>query len=180
MKKFLGFCSLVVLTACTDATEKQEVSKGNDIAQALKCEISIGSLEACAVGDIYSELVIEKLADDEIQLNRLLVNYKGKQHQLNISEDTSMLGDDIGFQKIEDVNFDGHLDIAVTTSFGLANLYMDYWVFDSEKNSYVYIGNHTQFSLDKKNKTLRHTTKINAENYEERSYKWEGNKLIQQ
>ncbi len=58
----------------------------------------------------------------------------------------------------------------MTTSFGLANLYMDYWVFDPVNKQYAYIGNLCELKINSKDKTLSNVVKVNAAEYENNIY----------
>lgn len=82
---------------------------------------------------------------------------------------------DKGYISFSDINFDSIPDIAITTSFGLANLYMDYWVYDTVNKKYSYIGNFTKFKIN--NKTLSNVVKISAAKYKNTVYVWKGFEL---
>jgi len=85
---------------------------------------------------------------------------------------------DTGYIKNKDINFDGHADIAITTSFGTPNLYFDYWVYDTKEEGFIYVGNYGDFDIDIDKKILLTNEKINAANYKKSSYQWQGNTLI--
>ena len=72
--------------------------------------------------------------------------------------------------------FDSVPDIAITTSFGLADLYIDYLVYDTIKKKYSYVGNFTQFNIHN-NKILSNVVKISAAKYKNMVYSWKGFKL---
>ena len=69
-------------------------------------------------------------------------------------------------------------DIALTTSFGLANLYLDYWVYNTDTNKYIYIGNKVKLNINSKTRTLSNTVKVSASRYDKNTYVWEGFKLV--
>ena len=96
---------------------------------------------------------------------------------MNISKDTSILDGDKGYISFADINFDSIPDISITTSFGLANLYMDYWVYDSANKIYSYVGNFSSFKINNKNKTLSNVVKSSAAEYINTTYTWNGFKL---
>lgn len=143
-----------------------------------ECDFDYSNLTSCTQDDYKVTIQSHRLAVDEIQLQALQVNYRGTQQLLGISADTSMLEGDKGVVLFEDINFDGIPDIAVSTSFGLANRYMDYWVFDREKEQFVKIGNYTQFALHPSDKSLSNTVKSDAVTYQENRYIWKGGKLV--
>ena len=64
--------------------------------------------------------------------------------------------------------------MALTTSFGTANLYLDYWLFDSSTKKFIFVGNFSQFKIDKKNKTLTSIEKQNAARYVTKVFQWKG------
>jgi hypothetical protein len=159
--------SIVFFSGCTNA---EQVAK--------ECIFSFGKSTQCTGKGIEIELVSEKVADDEINLKNLKVKSNGKTHLLPITKETNLLDGDKGVILIQDINFDSHPDLAVSTSFGLSNLYMDYWVFDSDSNKFNYIGNFTRFSINEEDKKLSNTVKTNAADFEKNTYKWEGKKLV--
>jgi len=122
----------------------------------------------------------EPLAADEKILKSLQLVYKGSTHSLSVSKDTHMLEGDKGYISFADINFDGLADIAITTSFGLGNLYLDYWVYDSVNNQYNFLGNFSKFTLSPADKTLSNVVKLNAVNYENYTYHWQGLSLVKQ
>ncbi len=143
-----------------------------------ECDFDYSNLTSCTQDDYKVSIQSHRLAVDEIQLQALQVNYREKQQLLDISADTSMLDGDKGVVLLEDINFDGIPDIAVSTSFGLANLYMDYWVFDKEKDQFAKLGNYTRFTLHPSDKSLSNTVKTDAATYQENTYVWKSGKLV--
>ncbi|PKM46526.1 MAG: hypothetical protein CVV05_02290 [Gammaproteobacteria bacterium HGW-Gammaproteobacteria-1] len=145
---------------------------------ARECDFDYGNLSSCASDDYKVAIQSRRLAVDEIQLESILVSYRGKQQLLEISPDTSMLDGDKGVVLFDDINFDGIPDVAISTSFGLANQYMDYWVFDKEKNQLSKVGNYVRFALHPSDKSLRNTVKDDAATYRDNAYIWRNGKLV--
>lgn len=169
MKTLVAIVALAFI-GCSNVAES--------ISLASVCEFDFHKLSQCRHGDYQVSIQTSPLADDEIQLKTLLLNYKGKQYSLEITADTSLLDGDRGIIAFDDINFDGIADIAISTSFGLANQYMDYWVYDAAKKRFNKIGNHAHFSLNPADKTLSNTVKIDAANYQKNIYSWQDGKLV--
>jgi hypothetical protein len=142
------------------------------------CEFELAKLKQCTYQDYMVNIQSSAIASDEIVLTSLTVDSKGKKHVLSISADTSLLEGDRGFISFDDINFDGIADIAITTSFGLANLYLDYWVYDKATKTFVKIGNYTQFTRNADTKTLTNQVKGNAASYQKHEYYFNGFKLV--
>ncbi|MBU6950695.1 hypothetical protein [Hahella sp. HN01] len=85
---------------------------------------------------------------------------------------------DRGYISFEDINFDNHADIAVTTSLGAANLYLDYWVYSEEQKRYVKVGNYPVFKLQPDTQTLTTEVRLNAAQYDRKAYQWRGLELV--
>ncbi len=159
---------MFVISGCTDASED---------AKSEICEISFKNTGPCVYGDIKVNLYFKKVAIDEKILQRIDVEKHGKKFSINISKDTSILDGDKGYISFADINFDSIPDISITTSFGLANLYMDYWVYDSVNHVYSYVGNFSSFKINSKNKTLSNIAKSSAAEYINTTYTWHRLKL---
>ncbi len=169
MKIFTILTTLALLGCCKIAgsTERKP-----------ECRFDFHKRPPCMQNDYQVFVQTIPLAEDEIQLQTLQVIHKSKRHLLNISIDTRMLDGDKGIISFEDINFDGIADIAVSTSFGSGNRYMDYWIFDKEKELFIKIGNYARFSLQPQKKWLSNTVKINAASYQDNIYFWRNNKLV--
>jgi len=146
--------------------------------QAAECHFDFHTQAPCVQGDYKVSIHASPLAADEIQLQALQVDYHGKQQLLSISPDTSLLEGDKSIILFEDINFDGSPDIAISTSFGLANQYMDYWVFDKVSDRFIKVGNHARFTLHPADKTLSNTVKVDAASYQKQVFTWQGDKLV--
>lgn len=168
MKNILAI-TIFILAGCTNATEVEK-----------ECVFLFSSANKCSLNDTAVELVLKKIADDEKLIKSLKVSVNTKIQELKVSDDISILDGDKGLIVLQDINFDSYLDIAVSTSFGLPNLYMDYWVYDSNNKNFIYIGNYTRFTIDKKNKKLSNRVKINAAKYENQKHTWKGINLVKQ
>ena len=104
---------------------------------AAECDFGYSNMPSCMFDGYKVAIQRSRLAVDEIQLKAVLVSYRGKQQRLELSPDTSMLDDDKGVVLFDDINFDGIPDLAISTSFGLANQYMDYWIFDNREGPII-------------------------------------------
>ena len=149
-------------------------------AELLKkdCAILFAKNNVCQLKGLDVELISEKIADDEIKLTTLKVIHKGVEQLLSITKDTTFIDGDKGVILFQDINFDSYPDLAVSTSFGVANNYMDYWVYDLASNKYTYAGNHVRFEINNNEKTVSNTVKLNAAKYINNVYKWDGIKLV--
>ena len=163
---------IIIFSGCSQATEKN-----HDLESEI-CDIYFQITKPCKYKKLVADLVVEDIASDEKSLKKLNIDYKGEKYKLIISDDVSMLKGDKGYISFEDINFDGVADIALTTSFGLANLYLDYWVYNTDLNKYIYIGNHAKFDINYKNHSLSNTVKVSAAKYDKKTYIWKDFNLI--
>ena len=127
MRKKLILCTLLFINAC-DAQPKQ-----NQISEAqTECEFSFKELKTCtyktSTYDIKVSIESEIVAEDEKTIKKIITKVNNIEQILPVSPDTSLLDGDIGYISFADINFDKVPDLAITTSFGTPNLYLDYWV----------------------------------------------------
>ena len=176
MRSFI-FASLLI-TGCSESVGL-EPAKNSDI----ECPFQFSPEPVCSYKtDKYSvkvSLTTKQLANDEIALTHAKVTFNEQQHVLVLSPDVSMVKDDIGIISLADINFDNLPDIAVSTSFGVANQYFDYWVYDPKDKNYRSIGNYPKLSANPTNKSLSANVKQNAATYLTQKFFWDGGKLIQ-
>lgn len=148
----------------------------------VECTFQVSAEPAClyktSAHSVKVLLTIKRLAEDEIALINANVIFDGKPHTLSISPDVTMIKGDIGIVNFADINFDKIPDIAVSTSFGVANQYYDYWTYDPDSKSYHSIGNYPKLSINPTDRTLSATVKQNAAVYQTQKYFWNGRKLI--
>jgi hypothetical protein len=176
MKNKLILCSLLFVNAC-DAQPKQ-----NQISAAqTECEFSFKELRPCTYNtsayDIKVSIGSEIVADDEKIIRKIITNVNDIEQVLPVSADTSILDGDLGYISFADINFDKVPDLAVTTSFGTPNLYLDYWIYDVKQKKYISVGNYPKFTINENKKTLSATIKSNAETYQNIEWSWNNNKL---
>lgn len=168
------------VAACSTA-EPQETSAHN---QSVECEFLFHELDSCGYQSKDTEVKVQikttVIEEDELGLMALSVENNRKKFALNVSPDTTLIDGEIGVISFADINFDNTADLAITTSFGVANLYFDYWVYQPEKVGYVYIGNLPKLMLDPATKTVSTKIKLNAASYEENIFIWNGDVLIKQ
>ena len=190
----------LLLAACTDSTGgKQAANDGTtsaDTAPAApagvagtpaasaadtECVFEFSATPTCSYVEgslsIQLTLVTRKIADNEIELPEAMVALEGKQHRLSLSADTSMTDGNKGSVLFDDISFDGMPDLAVSTSFGTANQYLDYWIYDPAAKEYVFVGNFPRLVPDPATKTLQADVRMNAASYETQVYAVVGNKL---
>ena len=172
MRTFI-FSLILIFSACTDATENRKTADAVE-----SCDIFFKTPGPCLYKEIKVNVEVKEIASDEILLKSLNIINKGNKYSLQILSETSMLDGDRGYISFSDINFDGFPDIAITTSFGLANLYLDYWVYDSPNHKYLYVGNYSRLELNHKLKILSNITKVNAAKYENNTYSWKGYDLV--
>lgn len=167
----------ICLAACTSAAGV-EPFKNMDT----ECIFKFDAKPACTYKmDKYAitvSVVTKSIAENEIELTQASISYDGKKQILDISPDVSMMDGATGIVQFDDINFDGMPDLAISTSFGVANQYFDYWVHDREGDEYKFVGNFPKFTINKINKMLEATVKLNATSYEKQIYRWQGIKLI--
>lgn len=172
MKNFI-LISIFVFTACTNASDNRVA-----VPDSNRCNISFTSLGPCSFKGVRVEVIAEQLAEDEKEISELKIQQQGRVLSVKPIETISLLNGDKGFVDFSDISFDGVPDLAITSSFGVANLYLEYWVFDTSSGQYRYIGNYAVFDIDEKNKTLKNQVKVNAATYESSVFNWKGQQLI--
>jgi len=172
----IALVGMVLLSSCGSS-----IGVENKAAKVEDCYFEQSTAPICVfnVGKNAIRVLLKTmpLSDDEIALTDARVSDNGKEYTLKLSPDVSMIKGDTGIISITDVNFDGHTDMAISTSFGVANQYFDYWIFDAKKSSYQKVGNYPKFQIDTSTKTLRTSIKLNAAQYETKKYYWVGDKL---
>ena len=151
-------------------------------AQKTECVFKFNANPVCIYKTgkytITVSLVTKPIAENEIELTQITIDVDGKKYTHNLSPDTSMTDSDTGIVIFEDINFDGMPDLAISTSFGVANQYFDYWIYDKQSSAYFAVGNFPKLKLDPLRKTLTASVKINAAAYETQIFSWQGKKLV--
>ncbi len=173
MKVLLFICSLL-LSGCLSA------SQSNEKLTRLTCEFDFTFTAECGYRQIKIKINTSIVATDEKLLKSLEVTVNSRKSTLHVIDDTVLFPGDKGYVSFEDINFDGFPDIAITTSFGVANLYLDYWVYVDDENTFRRVGNFSRFVVDEGNKTLRNSVKINAAEYQDNVYRWEQGGLVKE
>ena len=168
----------IFIAGCSESIGVEPVKNS-----AIECTFQFSAEPACTYSldksSVNVSIATKKLADDEIALNTVNVTFDGKHHVLDISPDVSMIKGDIGTISFADINFDNIPDIAVSTSFGVANQYFDYWVYDQKIKGYRSIGNYPKLNPNPADKTLSASVKQSAAAYQKLKYSWDGGKLMQ-
>lgn len=146
-----------------------------------ECHFSFENVTKCFYKisnyDITTDIELENIANDEKHLKKIHIKINGNQQTLTVSKDTNILAGDIGYISFADINFDKIPDLAITTSFGTPNLYLDYWVFDSKQQKYLSVGNYPKFTINEQKKTLNAKIKNSAENYQNQDWHWNNHTL---
>lgn len=149
---------------------------------AVECTFELSAQPVCSFkkGKHAFEVALatKRLADTEVALTRAKVVADDKQHVLSLSPDVSMTTGDIGIVSFADINFDNVPDLAISTSFGVANQYFDYWTYDPKNAKYHSLGNYPRLNANPADKTLTASVKLNAAHYETRKYFWDKGRLV--
>ena len=174
---------LLILASLLIAGCSESMGLGSVKNTDVECTFQFSTEPVCSyTKDRYNikvSLTTKKSADDEIALTNAKVNLNGKRHTLTVSPDTTMMQGNIGIISFADINFDGIPDIAVSTSFGLANQYFDYWVYDPKTKRYHSVGNYPKLIANPVDKILSVSVKASAASYQTMKYFWDGDKLVQ-
>lgn len=169
----------ILLSACSEPSHSSSDSSGDD--GGAPCLFSFEGVEDCnpVIGgeSVEIELKMGEPEYDERALEAVSVSTSGANQELPISSGVTIIDGDKGFVSFQDINFDGHRDLAVTTSFGVSNLYLDYWVYDAEGKEFRYVGNFPKLEPDEERKLLTTQVKVNAESYERKVWVWEEGEL---
>ena len=167
----------IIIVGITDS-----LSAGDANSQGLECVFQFSAEPVCSYRsgkhDVVVKLQTKKLAEDELVLVRAHVVYNGRSHVLPLSPEVSMVAGNVGVVSFADINFDNVPDLAVSTSFGIANQYFDYWTYDPIGNSYITTGNYPKLAPRRADKTLSATVKLDAANHEQQTYSWMTGRLI--
>jgi len=175
MKKFFILIVTFLVTAC----QTQPVNK--PLTKEVECSVSFKNQHCSFISEetsIIVELKTKEINDAEKLLTGLQVLLNNQEHLLSVSEDITLFEHDIGYILLTDINFDGFPDLALSTSFGVANQYFDYWTYQPAHEKYEFIGNLPKLGLDKENNHLHSVIKINANEYKETSYSWHDGQLV--
>jgi hypothetical protein len=176
MNKTFIIIGFVFVSACEAQPKKSNITEAS-----VECNFSFENLDQCVYKSQLYEVTVnvasENIADDEKLITSLSVKTNNLHQVLTISHDTTILDGDLGYISFSDINFDGVPDLAITTSFGAPNLYLDYWVFNVQQEKYVSVGNYPQLIINEQKKTLKTTVKNNAENYRTKEWHWRQDKL---
>lgn len=190
----------MLLAACTDSTGSKQAGNDGTVAPAApanpvnaagtatvanaantECVFEFSAAPACSYVEgplsIQLSLAATRIADNEIELTQADVALEGKRHQLKLSADTSMTEGNKGSVLFDDISFDGMPDLAVSTSFGTANQYLDYWIYDPVAKEYASVGNFPRLVPDPTTKTLKADVRMNAASHETQVYGVVGNRL---
>ena len=175
MKKFI-LLSILLASVCFAQSKETPLTDAR-----AECQFSFEKLAQCFYRipnyTITADIESENIANDEKSLKKIYISTNGNQQTLEVSKDTNILSGDIGYISFTDINFDKVPDLAITTSFGTPNLYLDYWIFDSKEQKYLAVGNHPKFDINKQKKTLNAKIKDSADNYQNIEWHWNNNTL---
>lgn len=177
MKKFLVLCLSFTINACGAQ------QSGSQLNVTTECEISFKRLNECALETsgyaLTAQVIAEDIAADEKLISGLTVNTNDMVQNLTLTEGTTLIDGDIGSIMFTDIDFDDVPDLAITTSFGTPNLYLDYWRYDTRTKKYIPIGNHPQLIINRAKKTITTTVKLDAGSYKTTEWHWVDGKLEQ-
>ena len=180
MKSLIIITSLA-LSACTSSGLSQ-IASGYP-TEPITCEFDFHSLNECNIIIDKQNMAIRissmAISEDELQLTHLVLDKGYKTIALPLSHNVSIMPGDRGYVLVEDINFDQRPDIGISTSFGVANAYLDYWVTSENAEQFHYVGNFPRLEVDSKTQTLSATVRVSAANYENKRWRWEDQELVQ-
>jgi hypothetical protein len=175
MRQLIIACSAIALTACS------QPSVSSNQPSAEYCMFSFSGLEDCHTTILRKPVSVELALGDPVQGERdliaLRVTWDEKVQNLQVVSDTTILEGDRGYILFQDITFDGLYDIGITTSFGVANLYLDYWVHNESDKHFTYVGNFPRLTPDPEEKVLTSTVRSDAASYERTVWTWVGDEL---
>lgn len=170
----------LTLCACSEPSRSSESQEAN--AGRRYCEFSFEGLDECrynlAGNTIEIDLAMGQPSDDERALSALVVKVGDAAQELPLSRNATIIEGDKGYIQFRDINFDGIEDLAVTTSFGAANLYLDYWVYEAEEERFRYLGNFPDLTPHPEDNRLTSETKRSAKSYSRKTWIWQDGELV--
>lgn len=173
--------SLAVSTALLSACHQTSV--GSELGSSLEkhCALTYSGLEDCRTTidrqAVSIEAVLGEPDSGERALIALSVTVNDEVQDLPVANGITLFEGDRGYVLLQDIDFDGHYDIGVTTSFGVANLYLDYWVYDASEQNFRYVGNFPQLTPKPDEQVLTSTTRVDAASYEHLTWVWKDGDL---
>lgn len=178
--KKIGLTIFLLFTASCGA--ERPTSEEAPLSKQSECVIGFENNQPCHLElnskALEIEVVLQDVFEDEKRLDEIIVLTHHKKYSLKIPTETFLMEGDKGHISINDINFDGAPDIAVTTSFRTANLYLDYWVYDPSSESFHYIGNLPSLEIDTSTQSITSTERLNAVDYKKSQWIWQDNTLV--
>lgn len=180
VSKKIGLTIFLLFTASCGA--ERPTSEEAPLSKQSECVIGFENNQPCHLElnskALEIEVVLQDVFEDEKRLDEIIVLTHHKKYSLKIPTETFLMDGDKGHISINDINFDGAPDIAVTTSFRTANLYLDYWVYDPSSESFHYIGNLPSLEIDTSTQSITSTERLNAVDYKKSQWIWQDNTLV--
>lgn len=183
MERVLPLILLLFSSACSGAPNNTEKAPEQFVpTPPERCRVTFSGLGEChtVIDQTPVTIELDRSAPEygERTLEQLTVTVGEHVQQLPITEHTVMLESDQGYLAFQDINFDGHRDLALTTSFSTANLYLDYWRYDPEQQRFEPVGNYPQLTPVPGKQQLQSTIRHSAERHENTRWHWQGHRLI--
>lgn len=182
MKKLYLIAAAAMTLACSAKGEFSEGAEADKDRTALLCKFDFYSTAGCTVKIDQQVLTVSLeghlIADDEKELTHLIVNRDQETLRLPISSGVSLIEGDIGYILFDDINFDQRPDVAVSTSFGTPNWYLDYWTAAEHAKEFNYVGNFPRLHADEASRTLSTEERVNAASYQTTTWRWEDGQLV--
>ncbi len=177
MKNILVLCLSLTINACGAQQSESQLNVTTE------CEISFKMMNGCTLEKpgyaLTAQVIAEDITADEKLISGVTVKINDMVQNLTLTESTTLIDGDIGSIIFTDIDFDDVPDLAITTSFGTPNLYLDYWRYDTRTKKYIPIGNHPQLIINRAKKTLTTTVKLDAGSYKTTEWRWVDGKLEQ-
>lgn len=157
-------------------------SASTDTNTRAECYFDYKKHDHCAFSSenyqIHLKVLTEKVSRKESKLLAIQAIVNEKSFTLPITQNTSIQKGHIGLISFSDINFDTIPDLAISTSFGIANQAFDYWVYNPDTMKFLYVGNFVNLVLDPGQKSVTSIAKSNAAVYIKREYTWKGFTLV--
>jgi hypothetical protein len=175
--RFLSTVALIPFASACFASSFIE-PKSHVVKECSPCSIKLGA--GAQRFYIYSDF--EKVSHSHRKLLTLDIKNSDKSlvQQLTVANSRVARNDDYLFIAATDINLDGFRDLYVITDSNKTPKWADYWIYDSTRIRYVFLGNFPIFKINKENGNLisRQTIGDDQQRLLINTYHFEDRKLV--